>query len=92
MIHHIVQFALRQRVHDLRPKSVDFLPGTPEENLAYFRTRVRRFEQLRELRGARLVGPVAVAQVSEGGHDDRGTRTEDAVLTGHEVDVAYFLT
>jgi murein DD-endopeptidase MepM/ murein hydrolase activator NlpD/urea transporter len=42
----LLLFALRQRVHDLRPKSVDFLPGTPEENLAYFRTRVRRFEQL----------------------------------------------
>jgi len=39
-------FALRQRGHDLRPKSVDFLSGTPEENLAYFRTRRSRFEQL----------------------------------------------
>jgi urea transporter len=39
-------FALRQRVRDLRPKSVDFLPGTPEENLAYYRTRRSRFEWL----------------------------------------------
>ncbi len=39
-------FALRQRAHDRRPKSVDFLSGTPEENLAYFRTRRSRFEQL----------------------------------------------
>ncbi len=42
----ILLFALRQRVHDRHPKSVDFLPGTPEDNLAYFRTRVRRFDQL----------------------------------------------
>jgi urea transporter len=35
--------ALRQRARDLRPKSVDFLSGTPEENLAYYRTRRSRF-------------------------------------------------
>ncbi len=39
-------FALRQRTHDLRPKSVDFLSGTPEENLAYYRTRRSRFQWL----------------------------------------------
>jgi murein DD-endopeptidase MepM/ murein hydrolase activator NlpD len=39
-------FALRQRARDLRPKSVDFLSGTPEENLAYFHTRRSRFQQL----------------------------------------------
>jgi urea transporter len=38
--------ALRGRAHDARPKSVDFLAGTPEENLAYFRTRRSRFQQL----------------------------------------------
>jgi murein DD-endopeptidase MepM/ murein hydrolase activator NlpD len=42
----IALFALRQRARDLRPKSVDFLSGTPEENLTYFRTRRSRFEQL----------------------------------------------
>lgn len=35
--------ALRQRAHDQQPKSVDFAAGTPEENLAYFRTRTARF-------------------------------------------------
>jgi murein DD-endopeptidase MepM/ murein hydrolase activator NlpD len=35
--------AARLRVRDGAPKSVDFLPGTPEENLHYFRTRVARF-------------------------------------------------
>lgn len=39
-------FALRQRAHDLRPKSVDFISGTPEENLAYYRTRRSRFQWL----------------------------------------------
>ena len=39
-------FALRQRVHDVEPKSVDFLSGTPEENLAYWRTRRSRFQWL----------------------------------------------
>jgi murein DD-endopeptidase MepM/ murein hydrolase activator NlpD len=38
--------ALRQRARDLGPKSVDFLPGTPEENLAYYRTRRSRFQWL----------------------------------------------
>lgn len=35
--------AMRMRVADVRPKAVDFMLGTPEENLRYFRTRVRRF-------------------------------------------------
>jgi urea transporter len=38
--------ALRQRIRDLRPKSVDFLSGTPEQNLAYYRTRRTRFAWL----------------------------------------------
>ena len=36
----------RQRAWDRSPKSVDFSPGTPEENLAYFRTRLLRFRWL----------------------------------------------
>jgi len=35
--------AMRQRVRDGRPKAVDFIPGTPEENLGHFRTRIARF-------------------------------------------------
>ena len=34
---------MRQRVQDRNPKAVDFLLGTPEENLNYFRTRLSRF-------------------------------------------------
>ncbi len=36
-------FTMRQRVRDGSPKAVDFIPGTPEENLGYYRTRVARF-------------------------------------------------
>ncbi len=39
----LLLYAMRQRVKDGRPKAVDFLVGTPEENLNYFRTRVSRF-------------------------------------------------
>ncbi|MEO7329715.1 MAG: urea transporter, partial [Minicystis sp.] len=38
--------AMRRRTHDLRPRSVDFLAGTPEENLTYQKTRLQRFQQL----------------------------------------------
>jgi murein DD-endopeptidase MepM/ murein hydrolase activator NlpD len=41
-----ILLASRQRAWDRRPKSVDFAPGTPEQNLAYFRTRLLRFRWL----------------------------------------------
>ena len=39
----LVLLSLRQRQHDRSPKAVDFLPGTPEQNLRYFRMRLARF-------------------------------------------------
>ena len=39
----LLLYAMRQRVRDQAPKSVDFLLGTPEENLNYYRTRLSRF-------------------------------------------------
>lgn len=39
----IFLLATRQRMEDRAPKSVDFLVGTPEQNLQYFRTRLARF-------------------------------------------------
>ena len=45
--------ACRTRLRDDRPKSVDFVPGTPEHNLAVFETRLRR--------GLTLAAPHAVA-------------------------------
>lgn len=42
----VLLLAMRRRTEDGKPKAVDFLPGTPEENLAYFRTRLARFQSL----------------------------------------------
>lgn len=39
----LVLQAMRQRTRDGAPKAVDFLLGTPEENLHYYRTRLARF-------------------------------------------------
>ena len=41
-----VLLAARQRARDASPKSVDFAPGAPEENLAYVQTRRARFRAL----------------------------------------------
>jgi len=40
----LVLHTARRRVFDAHPKSVDFVPGSPEENLAYYRTRLARFQ------------------------------------------------
>jgi urea transporter len=37
--------AMRRRTHDQAPRSVDFISGTPEQNLSYFRTRRARFQR-----------------------------------------------
>ncbi|HEY2513523.1 MAG TPA: urea transporter [Polyangiaceae bacterium] len=42
----LVLFAARQRPYDRSPRSVDFSPGSPEENLAYVETRRARFRAL----------------------------------------------
>ncbi len=39
----LMLYALRQRTRDGQPKSVDFLPGTPEQNYAFHRTHLFRF-------------------------------------------------
>ena len=39
----LVLYAMRQRVRDHAPKAVDFLPGTPEQNLNHYHMRVARF-------------------------------------------------
>jgi len=69
----VTLFALRQRVRDLRPKSVDFLPGTPEENLAYYRTRRSRFEWLHAVAFQLPVrGRWTVTQATDGAFTHRG--------------------
>lgn len=39
----LVLYGFRQRTEDAFPKSVNFLPGTPEQNFVFYRTRVLRF-------------------------------------------------
>lgn len=39
----VVLYAMRHRVQDLSPKSVDFAIGSPEANLTYYQTRIARF-------------------------------------------------
>ncbi|KPJ74941.1 MAG: hypothetical protein AMS19_14615, partial [Gemmatimonas sp. SG8_23] len=39
----LVLHAMRQRMQDQAPRSVDFVPGSPEQNLRYFRARLARF-------------------------------------------------
>lgn len=50
----LVLSVMRQRVDDGRPHAVDFTPGTPEQNLAYFRSRSERFGSVL---GVRLTAP-----------------------------------
>jgi urea transporter/murein DD-endopeptidase MepM/ murein hydrolase activator NlpD len=46
----LLLLAMRQRTVDDAPRSVDFLPGTPEENLAFLRNRVARFGAMHAVR------------------------------------------
>lgn len=39
----LVLYGFRQRTEDATPRSVNFLPGTPEQNFVFYRTRVLRF-------------------------------------------------
>ncbi len=39
----LILYAMRQRIRDQHPKSVDFISGTPEQNLDYYRSRIARF-------------------------------------------------
>jgi murein DD-endopeptidase MepM/ murein hydrolase activator NlpD/urea transporter len=50
----MVLYVMRQRIADGRPHAVDFTPGTPEQNLAYFRSRSERFGSVL---GVRLAAP-----------------------------------
>jgi murein DD-endopeptidase MepM/ murein hydrolase activator NlpD len=42
----LLLLAARQRAVDQAPKAIDFVPGTPEENLRHFRTQRARFASL----------------------------------------------
>ncbi|MGM0576716.1 MAG: urea transporter [Myxococcota bacterium] len=69
----LVLLALRQRVRDGRPKAVDFVPGSPEQNLNYYRTRVARFGARYAVRiRAPFRGRWTVTQEQDGPETHRG--------------------
>lgn len=66
----LLLLAMRQRTVDDAPRSVDFLSGTPEENLAFLRNRLARFGAVHAIR-FRL--PVRGTWVCTQGEDGRIT-------------------
>ena len=69
----LLLYAMRQRVRDGQPKAVDFLLGTPEENLNYYRTRLSRFGSHYVLRfGAPFLGRWTCTQGVDGQQTHRG--------------------
>ncbi len=65
--------AMRQRVRDGAPKAVDFAAGTPEANLAFYRTRQARFGPGPAIRFAPpFAGRWVVTQGVDGPHTHRG--------------------
>ena len=69
----LVLAVMRQRVADGRPHAVDFTPGTPEQNLAYFRSRRERFGALLGIRlGAPFRGRWTCSQGVDGGVTHEG--------------------
>lgn len=65
--------AMRQRVRDGAPKAVDFAAGTPEANLAYYRTRLARFGPGFGVRFAPpFAGRWVVTQGVDGPHTHQG--------------------
>ncbi len=69
----LVLYAMRQRVRDDGPKSVDFLLGTPEENLRFYQSRVARFGSHFAVRlRAPFLGRWVVTQAADGEHTHRG--------------------
>lgn len=66
-------YAMRQRLRDAAPKTVDFPAGSPEVNLVYFRTRVARFGKLLATRLALpFGGRWTVTQGVDGAHTHQG--------------------
>lgn len=69
----LILYAMRQRVRDGAPKAVDFLAGSPEVNLNYFRTRIARFGSLGLPRLALpFTGRWTVTQGVDGKHTHQG--------------------
>lgn len=68
----LVLYAMRQRTRDGSPKAVDFAIGTPEQNLAYYRSRIARFgSQYRVRFSAPFLGRWECTQGVDGEHTHR---------------------
>lgn len=69
----VVVYAMRQRLRDASPRTVDFVAGSPEVNLSYFRTRVPRFgRQLSTRLALPFSGRWTVTQGVDGAHTHAG--------------------
>jgi urea transporter/murein DD-endopeptidase MepM/ murein hydrolase activator NlpD len=69
----LVLYAMRQRTRDARPKAVDFVPGTPEQNLRFYQSRVARFGSHFAVRlHAPFLGRWVVTQGVDGEHTHQG--------------------
>lgn len=69
----LLLYAMRQRVRDGSPQSVNFAAGSPEENLNTWRTRVARFGSRFLVRFRLPVsGPWTVTQGIDGAHTHKG--------------------
>ncbi|MCB9678622.1 MAG: urea transporter [Alphaproteobacteria bacterium] len=67
-----VLLAMRQRAEDRAPKSVDAIPGTPEQNLSYHTTRAARFGARYAVRfRAPVLGTWVVTQADDDGPTHR---------------------
>ncbi|MCA9648836.1 MAG: urea transporter [Myxococcales bacterium] len=68
----LVLYAMRQRTRDGRPKAVDFAIGTPEQNLAYYRSHIARFgARYRTRFSAPFLGRWVCTQGVDGPHTHR---------------------
>jgi murein DD-endopeptidase MepM/ murein hydrolase activator NlpD/urea transporter len=83
----LVLAVMRQRVADGRPHAVDFAPGTPEQNLAYFRSRSERFGAVLGVRlGPPFRGRWTCSQGVSGGvtHEGPWRHALDFVVRGDD--------
>lgn len=68
----VVVYAMRQRGRDAAPRTVDFVAGSPEVNLSYYRTRIARFGAHRATRLALpFSGRWTITQGVDGAHTHR---------------------
>lgn len=69
----VLLYAMRQRMVDRRPKAVSVILGTPEQHLAWHRTRLARFGATYALRfRAPFSGPWTCTQGIDGAYTHRG--------------------